>query len=177
MEIVTDFILRWLHFQESLIGEAELLIVADHVPNQVNPGHMKEFILPYMKAIYGDFPRAVKLYHNEGLHSPAHIDLIQRFGFDIWHFGSDQHTLEQIYPLLDEKIVPFGGLNPHGNPSKGIPRRSPAGDSRLSQGRPGAEALALFRHRHDSRCDSGEHEDDDPNGPLRSLRSGKGRSP
>lgn len=121
MEIVTDFILRWLHFQESLIGEAELLIVADHVPNQINPGQMKEFILPYMRAIYGDFPRAVKLYHNEGLHSPAHIDLIQRFGFDIWHFGSDQHTLEQIYPLLEERIVPFGGLNPHGNLRKGSP--------------------------------------------------------
>jgi uroporphyrinogen decarboxylase len=121
MEIVTDFILRWLHFQESIIGEAELLIVADHVPNQVNPGHLKEFILPYLKAIYGDFPRAVKLYHNEGLHSPAHIDLIQRFGIDIWHFGSDQHRLEQIYPLLGEKIVPFGGLNPHGALRLGTP--------------------------------------------------------
>jgi len=121
MEIITDFIRRWLHFQENLIGEAELLILADHVPNQVNPTHMKEFILPYMKAIYGDFPRAVKLYHNEGFHSPVHLDLIQRFGFDIWHFGSDQHKLQEVYPFLDERIVLFGGLNPHGNLRKGSP--------------------------------------------------------
>jgi len=115
LEIITDFILAWLRLQESLIGEAELLIVADHVPNQVKPDHLKQFILPYMKAIYAEFPRAIKLYHNEGFHSPVHIEMIQRFGFDIWHFGSDQHRLEEIYPLLGEKVVLFGGLNPHGN--------------------------------------------------------------
>jgi uroporphyrinogen decarboxylase len=121
MEIVTDFILSWLRYQQIIIGEAELLILADHVPNQVNPEHMKEFILPCIRAIYAEFPRAIKLYHNEGFHSPAHIELIQRFGFDIWHFGSDQHRLDQLYPLLAEKVVLFGGLNPHGNLRKGSP--------------------------------------------------------
>jgi hypothetical protein len=53
--------------------------------------------------------RALSCQLREGLHSPARIDLIQRFGFDIWHFGSDQHTLEQIYLLLEERIVPCGG--------------------------------------------------------------------
>jgi len=114
MEIVTDFIIRWLRVQEKIIGEAELLILADHVPNQVNPKHMEELILPCAKAVYEAFPKALKFYHNEGFHSPAHIRLIQQFGIDIWHFGSDQHKLVDLYPLLDEKIVLFGGLNPHG---------------------------------------------------------------
>ncbi|RPJ04647.1 MAG: hypothetical protein EHM36_09715 [Deltaproteobacteria bacterium] len=114
MEIITDFIIRWLRFQETLIGEAELVIIADHVPNQIRPSQMEEFILPSMKAIFESFPGAIKLYHNEGYHSDAHIALIQRFGFDIWHFGSDQHNLAALYPLLDENIVLFGGLNPHG---------------------------------------------------------------
>jgi uroporphyrinogen decarboxylase len=122
MEIVTDFILRWLRLQESIIGGVELLILADHVPNQVNPAHLKEYILPYLQAIYAEFPLAIKLYHNEGFHSPAHIELIQRFGFDIWHFGSDQHKLEDLYPLLDGRIVLFGGLNPHGNLRQGSPK-------------------------------------------------------
>ncbi len=114
MEIITDFIIRWLRVQEKIVGEAELLILADHVPNQVNPKHMEEFILPYEKAVYEAFPKALKFYHNEGFHSPAHIHLIQRFGIDIWHFGSDRHKLGDLYPLLDERIVLFGGLNPHG---------------------------------------------------------------
>ncbi len=114
MEIVTDFIIRWLRVQEKIVGEAELLILADHVPNQVNPRHMEELILPYAKAVYDAFPYALKFYHNEGFHSPAHIRLIQQLGIDIWHFGSDKHSLTDLYPLLEEKIVLFGGLNPHG---------------------------------------------------------------
>lgn len=121
MECLTELIIKWLHVQEEANGQAELLILGEHVPSQVNPDQMESFILPYIKAIFDEFPYAVKLYHNEGFHTDRHIALIQRFGFDIWHFGSDQHELARLYPLLDKNICLFGGLNPHGVLRKGKP--------------------------------------------------------
>jgi uroporphyrinogen decarboxylase len=119
MEIITGFIIRWLHVQERVVGPAELVIIADHVPHQVRPEQARDFVLPYMKAIYDEFPRSIKLYHNEGLHSPAHIRLIHDFGFDLWHLGSDCYPLEYIFSVTDKSIIPFGGLNPHGALRKG----------------------------------------------------------
>ena len=121
MECITEMVIQWLRLQEHTIGQAELLILADHVPNQVNVEQMETFILPYIKAIFEAFPHAMKMYHNEGFHTDPHIQLIQRFGFDIWHIGSDRHDLAKLYPLLDEKIVLFGGLNPHGPLRVGTP--------------------------------------------------------
>lgn len=121
MDLITQFLIRWLHIQEEVNGTAELVIIGDHVPHQVSPEQMEQFILPYIKKVFDEFPYAVKLYHNEGGHSEPHVALIQQMGFDIWHFGSDVHTVEQLYPLLDEKRCLFGGLNPHGLLRQGSP--------------------------------------------------------
>jgi len=121
MEMVTEFIIKWLHLQEQLIGEAELLQIADHVPSQVNPDHMKEFILPYLESIYSEFPTPVKIYHNEGFHSDRHIEGILQFGADIWHLGSDVHALSDVYYKIGDAMVTFGGVNPHGPMRHGTP--------------------------------------------------------
>jgi len=121
MEMVTEFIIQWLHLQQKAQGEPLLLQLAEHVPHQVSPEHLKEFILPYLQAIYAEFPGQVKVYHNEGLHSDEHIKVVLRFGADIWHFGSDVHDLSELYARIGDAIVPFGGVNPHGPIRKGTP--------------------------------------------------------
>ncbi len=121
MAAVTDFIIRWLHLQEQVVGEAEVLQLAEHVPNQVSADHVEEFILPYLKAICAEFPKPVKIYHNEGFHSDQHIELMLRFGAEIWHFGSDAHGLADIYQKIGDAMVPFGGINPHGPMRHGKP--------------------------------------------------------
>jgi uroporphyrinogen decarboxylase len=121
MDMVTEFIIKWLRLQEAMIGEAEVLQLADHVPSQVRPEHLEEFILPYMRAVYSEFPKAIKIYHNEGFHSDQHIDMILHFGADIWHFGSDVHSLSDVYAKIGDVMVPFGGVNPHGAMRHGTP--------------------------------------------------------
>jgi uroporphyrinogen-III decarboxylase len=121
MKIITDFIIQWLHLQESYIGEAQLLQIADHVPSQLSPEHMETFILPYLRRIYSEFPKPVKIYHNEGFHSDQHIRRILSFGADIWHFGSDVHALAYVYSKIGDTMIPFGGLNPHGPMLNGSP--------------------------------------------------------
>jgi uroporphyrinogen-III decarboxylase len=121
MEMVTDFIIEWLHLQQSVIGEPELLQIADHVPSQVAPEHMEEFILPYLNAVYSEFPQPVKIYHNEGFHTERHIDGVLQFGADVWHYGSDVHRVSDVFQKLGDKMVPFGGINPLGPMRYGTP--------------------------------------------------------
>jgi len=121
MDMVTEFVIKWLRLQEEVIGEAEVLQLADHVPSQVSPKHVEEFILPCLKAVYSEFPKAIKIYHNEGFHSDQHIETVLSFGADIWHFGSDVHSLSDLYSKIGDAIVPFGGVNPHGAMRYGTP--------------------------------------------------------
>jgi uroporphyrinogen-III decarboxylase len=121
MEMVTDFIIKWLHLQHKAVGEPVLLQIADHVPSQVGPAHMEEFVLPYLRAIYSEFSGLVKIYHNEGFHSDEHIRGVLKFGADVWHLGSDVHALSDVYDIVGDDIVPFGGINPHGPMRYGEP--------------------------------------------------------
>jgi len=121
MELVTEFVIEWIHRQEEAIGEAEVIMISDHVCNQIRPDQLEELISPYMKAIFSAFPNACKIYHNEGFHNDRHIEIILSFGADCWHFGSDAHSLPDIYSKIDEAIVPFGGLNPLGAIKIGTP--------------------------------------------------------
>lgn len=114
MEMVTEFVIKWIHRQGEAFGGAEVIMIADHVCSQVRPDQLEELILPFEKEIYASFPEAIKIYHNEGFHSDKHIELILDFGADIWHFGSDVHSLPDLYSKIGDRIVPFGGLNPHG---------------------------------------------------------------
>jgi uroporphyrinogen decarboxylase len=121
MEMVTGFLVEWLRCQEANMGEAEVIVVADHVCSQVGPKHLNEFIFPYIKAIFSTFPEAIKIYHNEGFHSDRHIETVLRFGADIWHFGSDMHALPDLYAKVGDEVVLFGGVNPHGVMRHGTP--------------------------------------------------------
>lgn len=123
LEQLSGFIIAWLRLQEAVIGEAELMILVDHVPSQVSPKHLEALILPHIRRIFGAYPNAVRMYHNEGFHSDAHIQLVQEFGFNVWHFGSDKHDLSSLYARLKEDVCLFGGLNPHGVLRTGTPQQ------------------------------------------------------
>ncbi len=121
MEIVTEMIISWLRKQEAEYGGIEVLCIGDHVPHQVQSAHLKEFILPHMRAIFSSFPGAVRIYHNEGFHSDEHIGAVLDFGAEVWHFGSDVHLLGDLYAKVKARIIPFGGVNPHGAMRHGTP--------------------------------------------------------
>jgi len=121
MRLVTDFIIGWLRVQGEGTGGAEVLCVADHVFSQVPPGLARELLLPHEQAIFAAFPDAVRIYHNEGRHSGEHIAMVLDFGADVWHFGSDVHALSELYARIGDRIVLFGGLDPHGAIRRGTP--------------------------------------------------------
>ncbi len=121
MDIATDLVIAWLREQERAYGGLEVLVVAEHVFHQVSPDHTNAFILPYLQAIFAEFPRTVRIYHNEGPHAESHIRMVPTVGADVWHFGSDVHPLPDLLAHVGERIVLFGGLNPHGTIRHGTP--------------------------------------------------------
>ncbi|HUT33190.1 MAG TPA: uroporphyrinogen decarboxylase family protein [Planctomycetota bacterium] len=121
MRLVTDFLIGWLRTQDAAAGGAEAVCVADHVVSQVPPALVRELILPHERAIFAEFPHAVRIYHNEGRHSDEHIAMVLEFGADVWHFGSDAHALPDLYARVGDRIVLFGGLDPHGVIRRGTP--------------------------------------------------------
>ena len=142
MRLVTDFIIEWLRKQDEAIGGADVICIADHVVSQVTPEQLREFILPYERAVFPEFPNAVKIYHNEGLHSDEHIDMVLSFGAEVWHFGSDVHALSELYPRVGDQIVLFGGLNPHGEVRRGTPEQV-AAETRKALEEAGGHRLVL----------------------------------
>jgi uroporphyrinogen decarboxylase len=121
MEMAAEFVIGWIRAQGEVTGGNDLIMVADHVCSQVQPAHLREFIQPLMKAIFSEFPEAIRIYHNEGRHSDEHIQLILGFGAEVWHFGSDVHEIGALYDKIGDAIVPWGGLNPHGAIRIGTP--------------------------------------------------------
>ena len=121
MRLVTEFLIGWLRVQDEAYGGAQAVCVADHVFSQVPPAAAREFLLPHERAIFAEFPDAVRIYHNEGRHSGEHIEMVLELGADVWHFGSDVHALDELYPLIGDRIVLFGGLDPHGVMRTGTP--------------------------------------------------------
>jgi uroporphyrinogen decarboxylase len=121
MTIATELAIGWLREQERAYGGLEVLAVAEHVLHQVSPAHARAFIVPFLQAIFAEFPRAVRIYHNEGRHAAGHIEAVLALGADVWHFGSDVHPLPDLLARVGERIVLFGGLNPHGTIRRGTP--------------------------------------------------------
>ncbi len=123
MEITTELVVGWIQKLGSFFGPdgAQVIAVNEHVPHQVSPAHFDAYIFPYLKAIFESFPKAVKIYHNEGYHSDGHVKRVLKLGADIWHFGSDVHAIPDLLTKVGDQIILLGGLNPHGVIRTGTP--------------------------------------------------------
>ncbi len=122
MRMVADALVVWLRVQDEAVGGAQLVCVADHVFSQVPPELAREFFLPHMQACFAALPDAVSIYHNEGRHSDEHLPMVLDFGADVWHFGSDVYDLGELLGTVGDRLVLFGGLDPHGVIRRGTPQ-------------------------------------------------------
>lgn len=107
LRICTDTLIEWLHEVERHVGKLKRLIVQDHFACQVSPEMCEEFVFPYLRRVFGEFPDAIRLWHNEG--NVRHVmSAIPTLGAQVFHTGMD---LEIIKPAIGEKICLMGNLN------------------------------------------------------------------
>ena len=88
LNIITEMVVNWIRAQEKINGSLKRLILVDHTPSQISGNMVEEFFMPYLKKVFDEFPKALKLYHNEGNvdHVTGHLSSL---GFDVFHFGID----------------------------------------------------------------------------------------
>lgn len=110
LEINTETIIKYLKATEKINGKIKRLAVADHIPTQISPEHVKEFWLPYLSAIYKEFHYAeIRLWHNEG--SCRHIlPLLRELGANVWHFGDD--SVAEAKKSVGDCFCLMGNLHP-----------------------------------------------------------------
>jgi len=108
LRMVTDGLIEWLKLLEKKYGSIRQLIIADHFPTQISPDHFEEIFLPYMREIYAQYPKAIRVYHNEGQIDHV-IHKIPKMGASVFHFGTD---IQKTTDLIGDKICLMGNINP-----------------------------------------------------------------
>jgi len=118
LEFITDGIIRYLKELEKIAGELKLVSMIEHNPGQISPAHFEEFAAPYISHIFGEFPNAIRLYHNED--NVTHVlSRIPSLNAQIWHFGDV--VLEKAKQTIGDKITLMGNIHPLNVLLKGTP--------------------------------------------------------
>jgi len=108
LRIVVDALLQWLVCLEQEYGKTDTLIIADHFATQISPQHFDEFFMPSLRAVYAEYPEAVRVYHNEG--NIEHVlDKLPDLQASVFHFGTD---IGKTHAALGGRMCLMGNLDP-----------------------------------------------------------------
>lgn len=93
LRAATDFYLKYIEAIEQVVGKCKYLFIPDHTASMVNREQFKEFVLPYLNRVFSRYPKALKIWHNEGYvgHMLEEVDKIQA---DVWHLGPREDIAE-----------------------------------------------------------------------------------
>lgn len=107
LRIVTDTLIEWLHEVERHVGKLKRLIIQDHFACQVSLEMCEEFVFPYLRQVFGEFPDAIRIWHNEG--NVKHVlPSIPSLGIEVFHTGMELDLLKQT---IGDKVCLMGNLN------------------------------------------------------------------
>ena len=96
LRLATDFLLKYCEAIEERVGKCRVLVIADHMASMVGKELFKEFILPYLNKVFNKYPRALRVWHNEG--SVSHmLEEVDKINAEVWQFGySDDPAICKI---------------------------------------------------------------------------------
>jgi uroporphyrinogen decarboxylase len=122
MSFTTDATIRWLRAQAEVIGSTvEGVFILDDIPGFLSRPHYLEFAHPYLKQVFGSFPRAwVKVYHNDANIEPFLEDLPD-VGFDVLNL-TYKLELEHVRKRTGGKICLMGNIAPVEIATRGAPQ-------------------------------------------------------
>lgn len=119
LRIITDFTIDWIEYQIESFPSIDGILILDDIIGFVGDNDFKEFMLPYLKEIYGRFPVKVKFLHNdaEGLVSAPYLPEI---GVNLYNY-SFKHSISEIKHLTGNKVALLGNIPPRDTLSLGTP--------------------------------------------------------
>jgi hypothetical protein len=110
MDVFTEASLVGARSLAREFGPPTWVMLAEDLPALISPRHYVEFVAPYHRRLFAEFPNAVKFLHNDG--DAAHlIDVLPECGMDIWHMGP-RVPLELAKSRIGGRVALMGNLDP-----------------------------------------------------------------
>jgi uroporphyrinogen decarboxylase len=119
LRMTTGLVKNWLHAQAAALSGVEGIMVLDDITGFVSPKDFQEFALPYLKEIFGAFPGAVKIFHND-TNNVVPYKFLREIPVHIFNFTHLQ-PIEKVRELVGPDICLMGNIPPLEALTQGTP--------------------------------------------------------
>ncbi|MDR2932680.1 MAG: uroporphyrinogen decarboxylase family protein [Oscillospiraceae bacterium] len=111
LEVCTETCIRFLKAAEKMMGgQLHHILVADDISSFLSPDQYREWVVPYYRMIFKEFPGVQRWLHNDA--SAEHLlDQIEEAGWDAWQYAPAIDSLKAL-ERTQGKVSLMGGLNP-----------------------------------------------------------------
>jgi uroporphyrinogen decarboxylase len=121
LRVTTTLVKDWLQAQADALKEVEGVLVLDDIAGFLSPKDYQEFAQPYLKEIFGAFPVAVKMFHND-TDNPASYQFLRDLGIHVFNFTHLQ-PLAKVRELVGPDICLLGNVPPLDVLAQGTPEQ------------------------------------------------------
>ncbi|MGA1976402.1 MAG: uroporphyrinogen decarboxylase family protein [Bacteroidales bacterium] len=107
---ITDFICEWLCWQKECFPSIDGVLILDDIIGFVGENEFREFVIPYLKKIFGITGSKVRFLHNDadGLITAKNL---KEMDVNLFNF-SFRHTMGEIRDLAGPDVVLLGNIPP-----------------------------------------------------------------
>ena len=119
LSIITDFIKNWIDYQRECFSSIDGILILDDIVGFLGEGDFKEFVMPYMKKIYGESNVSVRFFHND---APCKISApyLSEIGINLFNMGI-QSELHEVKVWTGNKVCLMGNIPPRDVLADGTP--------------------------------------------------------
>ena len=110
LKIITTLVKDWLEAQSDVLSEVEGIMVLDDIMGFMSEADYLEFAHPYFQEIYGAFPTALKILHND-TNNKAPFPHVADLGVNIFNF-SHLIDIAEARRLVGEQVCLMGNIAP-----------------------------------------------------------------
>jgi uroporphyrinogen decarboxylase len=110
LRMTTALVKNWLEAQASALTAVEGVMVLDDITGFLSPKDYLEFAQPYLKEVFGAFPHAVKIFHND-TNNVAPYQHLREIPVQVFNFTHLQ-PIAKVRELVGPDICLMGNIPP-----------------------------------------------------------------
>ena len=110
LKIISTLVKDWLEAQADVLHDAEGIMVLDDIMGFMSETDYLEFAHPYFREIFGAFPTALKILHND-TNNKVPLPYVADLGVHIFNF-SHLIDIAEARRLVGEKVCLMGNIPP-----------------------------------------------------------------
>jgi len=108
LRFATEFHIRYCEAIEEVIGKPRIFFLPDHMASMVSKKYFEEFVLPYLNKLFNRYPKALKIWHNEGCVKHM-LDAIDKLKADVWQCGPGD---DPVRVKEETHLAAWGNIHP-----------------------------------------------------------------